>query len=78
MKSVTEFLQRPTMHLYEDFKIRQIHYPVHFDNSRSRREVEAKIKFDYHCPHIHCQCCQATKLTHVVAGYHGYKLYSLE
>ena len=52
-KSVTESVQRPTIHLYEDFKIRQIHYLGYFFNSRSRsrREVEVKVKFDYRYKH---------------------------
>ena len=53
LKSVKESVQRPTIHLYEDFKIQQIYYLGYFFNSRSRsrREVEVKVKFDYRYKH---------------------------
>ena len=64
------------MHLYEDFKIWQIHYQVYLkkSRSRSRREVKVKVK----SAHIAiAYVCQSIKLINVVPGYHGYKLYSL-
>ena len=41
VRSITGFLH--TMPLYEDTRVRQIHYPVYFNDSRLRSRGEAHI-----------------------------------